>query len=359
MSEYADRLQRYRETCRRVLNGHGTRTAAELLADIPTDLGVDRYGSGGAVTALESEMRSVLGKPAVVFMPSGTMAQQIALRIHADRRNVRACGFHPTCHLELHEERAYARLHGLVAVPIGDPRDLITMRDLEGVTEPLAAVLFELPQREIGGRLPPWNELQEQIAFVRARGAAVHMDGARLWECTPYYAMSPAAICASFDTVYVSLYKGLGGLAGCCLAGEEDLIEEARTWRRRHGGTLFGLWPLAASGLAGLRKRLPLMPQYVAHAQAIAGRLRALPGVEVVPDPPQTTMMHLHLRVSEASFLKAAVRLAEEESIFTWGGTMPGAAPSTRVVELTVGDSTLRFTADEVASILKTLTASS
>lgn len=350
--EDPDDLEPFRWTCERALTWHGNRKAAELLAEIPADLGVDRYGAGGAVEALEAKIRAVLGKPAAVFMPSGTMAQQIALRIHADRRGCRTIAFHPTCHLELHEDKAYQRLHGLVGVEIGGARELITLADLRAVREPLAAVLFELPQREIGGRLPAWADLEEQVALVRARGAAVHLDGARLWECTPFYGRPPAALAALFDTVYVSLYKGLGGLAGCCLAGEEEVIAEARSWRRRHGGTLFGMWPSAASGLAALRQRLPLMPRYFEHAGAIAQALRGLRGVEVVPDPPQTPMMHLHLRVEEKAFRRAARRIAIEQGIFTWAGSVAGATPSVRVVEFTVGDATLAFTPAEVAALV-------
>lgn len=357
MSKYAEQLQQYRWHCKRALNGHGNKSAAELLDAIPRDLSVDRYGEGGAVAALEEEICTVLGKPAALFMVSGTMAQQIALRIHADRRNIRSVAFHPTCHLEIHEEKAYSRLHDLEGMTVGNARELISLADLQGVRERLGAVLFELPQREIGGLLPAWNDLEEQIAYVRSTGAAVHMDGARLWECTPFYERSPAEIAALFDTVYVSFYKGLGGLAGCCLAGEEDVIAEARVWRRRHGGTLFGMWPNAASGLAGLRKRLPLMPQYVQRAREIAERLRDLPNVEIVPDPPQTPMMHLHLKVEENAFLQAAVEIAESEGIFTWPGTSPGLTPSTRVIEFTVGDATLAFTADEVAALIGRLVA--
>jgi threonine aldolase len=349
-------LESLRWTCERALNWHGNRSAAELLAEIPSDLGIDRYGAGGAVAALEEEVRVVLGKPAVVFMPSGTMAQQIAIRVHADKRGVRAFGFHPTAHLELHEDKAYQRVHGLVGVPIGDARRLLTIEDLSGLHEPLAAVLFELPQREIGGRLPEWEDLEQQVAFVRERGAAVHLDGARIWECTPYYGKAPADIAALFDTVYVSLYKGLGGLAGCCLAGDEEVIEQARAWRTRHGGTLFALWPYAASGLAALRKRLPMMPRYYEHARAIADALRANEKIEIVPDPPQTPMMHLHMRVEEEAFLDAARRLATEQGLFTWPGTSPSGTPSVRVAELTVGDATLTFAPSEVAKILEQLT---
>jgi threonine aldolase len=353
----SDNPEQYRATCTRWLNGHGPSTAAGILSSIPTDLGIDRYGAGGAVEALEKEICKILGKPAAVFMPSGTMAQQIALRIHADRRNTRAVAWHPTCHLDIHEDKAYQRLHGLIGVTAGSPRRLITLDELRAVPEPLAAVLFELPQREIGGLLPAWDELRKQVEYARSRGAAVHMDGARLWESTPFYGKTPAKVAALFDTVYVSFYKGVGALPGCCLAGEEDVIDEARAWRKRHGGTLFGMWPNAASALAGLKKRLPLMPRYVKHACRIAGKLRAMPSVEVTPDPPHTNMMHLYLRVEEKALKAAAARIARERGIFTWPESAPGQGARTRVLELTVGDSTLTFKAQEVAGLIAELVA--
>ena len=351
----ADDLERYRAGCTRFLAGHGHRTAAGMLASIPTDLGLDRYGEGGAVEALEAEIRKVLGKPAAVFMPSGTLAQQAALRVHADRRARRCVAFHPTCHLEIHEDKAYQRLHGLVGVAVGNPRTLMTLEDLRAVKEPLAAVLFELPQREIGGQLPPWSELRKQVAHARQRGAAVHLDGARLWESTPFYGKTPRQVARLFDTVYVSFYKGLGGLAGSCLAGEEDVIAEARAWRKRHGGTLFGMWPNAASALAGLKLRLPRMPRYVAHAKAIASRLHGIPGIEVLPDPPQTNMMHLYLRVKDGAFRAAACRIARERGVFTFPASRPGPTPAVRMVEFTVGDATLAFKPKEAAEVIAEL----
>jgi threonine aldolase len=357
MAKPTDDLDHYRARCTRFLGGHGNLSASDLLGTIAADTGKDHYGVGGAVDALEAEVRRVLGKPAAAFMPSGTMAQQIALRIHADRRNTRVVAFHPTCHLEIHEDKAYQRLHDLVGVKVGNPHALMTLADLEAVKDRLAAVLFELPQRELGGVLPAWKDLEAQIHHVRKRGAAVHLDGARLWESTPFYKKTPAKVAALFDTVYVSFYKGLGGLAGACLAGPEDLIDEARAWRKRHGGTLFGMWPNAAAALAGLRKRLPLMPRYFEHAQAIAEKLRAVPGVEVLPDPPHTNMMRLLLRVDEKGLRAAACRIAHERGVYTFKWSGPGQSAAVRMVELSVGDATLAFKPREVADIIGELVA--
>lgn len=354
-----DERRALREGCDHALQDHGLRKAADMLAELATlsadDLTIDEYGDGGAVAILESEVRELLGKPAAVFMPSGTMAQQIALRIHADRTNRRVVAFHPTCHLELHEDKAYQRLHGLVGLTLGNGRELLTLADIEAVREPLAALLIELPQREIGGRLPAWDDLVAQVAHVRERGAAVHLDGARLWESGPFYGRALSEVAALFDSVYVSFYKGLGGLAGSMLLGDDDLIAEARAWRSRHGGTLYQLWPYAAAGLAGLRLRLPRMDAYVAHAQAIAAALSGMEGVQVVPDPPQTPMMHLHLRTTAADVTAGVRRIATEQRMWTWGGSSPTDTPGIRRVELRVGDATLELTPDEVASNVRAL----
>jgi threonine aldolase len=154
--------------------------------------------------------------------------------------------------------------------------------------------------------------------------------------------------------VYVSFYKQLGGLAGACVAGPEDVVAEVREWRRRHGGTLYGLWPLAASGLNGLRVRLPRIPAYRQRALLIAAALRVMQGVEILPDPPQTTMMHLFVR-REAGPLKAAVvRLAREEGIWALS-FRPSDVPGVQRAELEVGDATLQFSPEEFRDIIERL----
>ena len=341
--------------CERFLNGHGPRRARDLLATIPDDTEVDYYGAGGVVADLEREVATLLGKPAAIFLPSGTMAQQIVLRIHAEARGRRSVAFHPACHLDSHEERGYQLLHGLFAIPVGPRYEPLTVTALERVHEPVGALVVELPQRDLGGVLPTWRELNAQVAWARERGAATHLDGARLWESTSYYRRSPAQIAALFDSVYVSFYKGLGGITGCCVAGERDLIDEVGTWRTRHGGRLFGLWPYAASARTVLATRLPLMGRYYRHARAIAAALEDLRGVEVVPASVQTSMMHLRLAVSVDELHSRALAIARTNRISTFPRVFVSDGARAQRVEFSVGDATLLFTPSEVRSLVERL----
>ena len=347
-----------RGQCTAFLAGHGPAAPAAMLAGIPADTVPDRYGDGGVVAELEAEVAGLLGQPAAVFLPSGTMAQQSVLRVHADRRQRRTVVFHPMCHLDQHEGQAFARLHGLTGRRAGHPDRLMTIGDLAGIGEPPAALLIELPQRDLGGQQPDREDLQAQVDWARGRGAAVHLDGARLWESAAGYGRSPADIAALFDTVYVSFYKGIGALAGCCVAGPADILAEVREWRQRMGGTLFGLWPNAASALSCLRRRLPLMPAYLSHARQIAAALRGVPGVRVIPDPPQVPMMHLLLDTTQDGFTAAARRVAAEQQIWTWASATVTADPGVQRVELSVGDATCALPPEQVRDIIVALAAS-
>lgn len=347
-----------RDQCTRFLHGHGPVRAAALLATIPADTQPDTYGHGGVVADLEAEISRLLGKPAAVFLPSGIMAQQAVLRVHADARQRHTVIWHPMCHLARHEDQAYQRLHGLVGRPAGDQNRLLALEDLTSIAEPPAALLLELPQRDLGGQQPAWEDLCAQTGWARDRGAAVHLDGARLWESAAGYERPPAEIAALFDTIYVSFYKGVGALAGCCAAGPEDVIAQVRDWRKRMGGTMYGLWPNAASALSCLTGRLPKFPGYLQHARAIATALTAVTGVTVVPDPPQVPMMHLLLRVRKDDYAAAVRRLAAEQGIWLSPGSAPTADPAVQRVELSVGDATLEFAATEVAAIFAALTGS-
>jgi threonine aldolase len=292
-------------------------------------------------------------------MPSGTMAQQIALRVHADRRNRRTVLYHPQCHLAVHELGAAERLHGLHGRAVGDRNRLISIDDLRAtadgpapIAEAPAALLLELPQRDLGGQLPAWDELVGQVDWAHSVGAAAHLDGARLWQCGSFYDRPLDAIAALFDTVYVSFYKDIGAFAGAAVAGPADVIAEAREWQQRHGGRLYSLWPHAASALAGLRARLPRMPAYRAQALALADALRDLPGLQLVPDPPHASMFHVVLHRDADALQESALRLAKEEGICTWGRFQATEVPGVSRAELSVGDATLEWTPAEFREVI-------
>jgi threonine aldolase len=354
------KLEVLAESCTRFLFGHGRRSADELLATIAPGTVIDYYGIGGVVTELEHEVASLLGKDAALFLPTGTMAQQATLRVHADRRASRSVAFHPACHMETNEERGYQRLHGLFGVPVGPRDEPLSSATLGQVHEPIAALLLELPQRALGGTLPLWKELVAQVTWAHERGAAVHLDGARLWDATPFYKAkhrkSLADIAGLFDTVYVSFYKGLGGIAGCCVAGDADVIEELSVWRTRHGGRAFGLWPYAASALSALRTRLPRMPAYYRHALAIAEAVRDLPGVEVLPDPVQSPMMHLRFSVGHDALRERVVEIARTEKVWTFARPWASLGPRLHEFELHVGDATLQLSPAEIRDLFVRLT---
>jgi threonine aldolase len=352
-----DDLDALRDASDRALGGHGPQRAAALLATIPPNTAVDRYGDGGVVAELEAEVAGILGFPAAVYLPSGTMAQQAVLRVHADRLGRRTVLFHHECHLHQHENQALERLQGLIGRPVGERSRLLTLADLSSVAEDPAALLLELPQRDLGGQQPPWDDLVAQVDWARARGAAVHLDGARLWEAAAGYGRPPAEIAGLFDTAYVSFYTGIGALAGCAVVGPPDAVAQVREWRQRMGGTLFGLWPGAASALTCLRRRLPLMPGYLDRAREIAAAVRDLPGVTVVPDPPQTPMLHLLLRTGADEFAAAARRLAVG-GLWTWPKAVTTEDPDAVRVELSVGDATMALELDEIRTAIATLAGS-
>jgi threonine aldolase len=314
----------------------------------------DHYGREGFVTELEKEVAELLGKEAAVFMPSGTMAQPIALRLWADESGVKTVAFHPTCHLELHEHFGYRELHGLSARLLGDKDRLLTLEDLQNVREPISTLLIELPQREIGGRLPTWDELDAICREAKSRGTKLHLDGARLWECGPYYQRPYAEICAPFDSVYVSFYKILDGLPGAILAGPASFVQDARVWQRRQGGNLFQQSANAISAKIGIDRHLPKMASYVAKAAEVAEILAAMPGVQVVPEKPPTNMMHLHFQGEPETLLQRAMEIAQEDQV-----ALIAYLTAEGKTEISIGQAALELSAEEIRRLFEKLLGSS
>lgn len=346
--------------CHRRLSGHGEITPADWLRQAADAVKADRrdmYGAGGDVEALETEVKELLGKPAAVFMPSGIMAQQAALRSWCDRSGKDAVAVHGMSHLVVHELSALTEMHRIrMQILTNEPRPS-TVDDLAEISEPLAAVCLELPLRDAGFLLPEWDDLAALSEAARARGAAVHVDGARLWESQPYYDRSFAEIAALADSVYVSFYKGLGGMAGAVIAGPEDLIDEARRWQRRHGGQLFTLLPYAVLARYGLNTFLPHMRDYYERAVALADGFMQLDGVRILPAPPQTNSFRVLVDVPDDALQEAELHQMEEErtAVAFWHAA---AVPGWSYTEVVVGDATMQWdVSSQVAAVAALLDA--
>ncbi|MFJ5725906.1 threonine aldolase family protein [Streptomyces sp. NPDC093149] len=319
------------------------------------DRPADIYGDG-VVAELEGRIAGLLGTEAAAFFPTGTMAQQVALRCWAGRTGDPTVALHPLAHPEVHERGALGAVSGLRTVhPTSEPR-LPTAREIQDFAEPFGTLMLELPLRDAGFVLPTWEELEAVVAAARERDAVVHFDGARLWECASHFGRELPEIAALADSVYVSFYKTLGGISGAALAGPESLIEEARTWRHRYGGQLFQQFPAALAALIGLDRELPSLPSYVAQAKVVAAALAeglSAAGAgwfRVHPEPPHTHQFQVWLPYEADVLTEAAVRQAEETGVALFRNWYPAAAgpPGVSFTEVTVGREGLEWTAQDV-----------
>jgi threonine aldolase len=218
--------------------------------------------------------------------------------------------------------------------------------------------VLELPAREIGGQLPAWEELTAFCTKARDEGIALHMDGARLWQCAPFYQRTLAEIADLFDTVYVSFYKDLGAPAGAALTGTKVVIDEARVWQIRHGGRLFTAYPFLIAAERGLDEVLPRMPEFVARATELAAALGALDEVEILPNPPQTAMFHLLVHRELERLNEAALDIAERTSTFI-GYFAATEIPGVQTTELTVGAASFQVAVDEARELYSELLSTS
>jgi threonine aldolase len=323
--------------------------ALQALADAaPDEDTFDHYGAGAIVKELERDVAALLGKEAAVFCTSGKAAQLSALRVHADARARTVVAAHPRSHIVEDEDDAIGTLYGLRVARTGSLFEPFTLAELQAVHEPLAAVVVELPLRRTGFRVPPWDELVAIAEHAHDIGAAFHLDGARLWETAPGYGKSLAEIAALADTVYVSFYKGLGGLAGAALVGDVPAIVAARTWIGRAGATLYRMYPYALAAHEGLGTELPRMPEYHARAVEIAAALCDIPGVAVSANPPASNAFAVYLDGEGEVLLAARDAVAEKHGLVLFENLARTVNPRSGFFELNVGPNTMELNVSEI-----------
>jgi threonine aldolase len=348
-----------RNQCTKFLSNHRPRSMRQwfehLANAVEPGLMPDQYGEGEAVQALERDVAGLLAKPAASFMSKGIIAQQAALRVWIDRSNRPIVAVHPKCHIAIDERDAVERLHPVALARLGDDFQPFTAADLEAAGEVFGAVVVELPLRRAGYKLPDWDALVAISDWCRGHSVPLHIDGARLWEAQPFYGKTLAEIAALADSVYVSFYKGLGGLAGCALIGGERFVSAARVWQTRHGGFLPSAPAEIVSARAGLRHHLPRMRLYVERALALAAVLDAVPGLRVVPSPPQTNAFQLYLPAAPAALDSAHQVLAQAERRWLFGRFAPTGRPDQAMAEISIGDAAEDWTDAEIAEAVTKL----
>lgn len=317
MANHNDLAIAYKQTSKQ-LGGNGFRTVQvlkEAFGQVESHLESDMYGQGAIIEAFENKMSNYLGKEKAVFFPSGTMAQQIALRIWCDQKNVKRVAYHPLSHLEIHEEDGLKKLHLIEPILLGNQDRVITLEDVIGLKEDISCLLLELPQREIGGQLPDYETLEAISKYCHEKGIKLHLDGARLFEVLPFYKKTAAEISSLFDSVYVSVYKGIGGIAGAILAGDQSFMEKSIVWKRRHGGDLISLYPYVVSADYYFNQRVEKMEQYYQDAKELASLFNQCDGVSTKPLQPVSNMFHVQINRSKEEMTQILITIMEETRI--------------------------------------------
>ena len=312
----------------------------------------DTYGDSGAVTRLERRCAELLAKPAARFFIKGMMAQACAMTVHAEARRTRNIVIHAKSHIALDEADSIERVAGLTTIRLGSS-DPFTVADLKAVTEPIGAVVVELPLRRSGFLLPPLDDLRAISAWCRGQGVPLHFDGARLWEAAAAYDLPLADLAALADSVYVSFYKGLGGLGGAMLLGDPAFMAATEVWKHRHSGNVFTVFPYALSALDGMDRYLPRMGDFVARAKALAEALADIPGLIVNPATPHAHAFQLIARGDPADFAERNRQFAHEHGVWLFNAFAPAPLHGHTLMEINIGDASDHWSVDEARDWLR------
>jgi threonine aldolase len=252
-------------------------TPAMREAMARAEVGDDVYGEDPTVNRLEEQVAAILGKEAAVFVPSGTMGNQIALQIHTRRGDEVIVG--ENAHLAADESGAGAAWAGVQFRAAGRG-GLFSAEELSAALhEPdihyprQSLVTLENPSNRAGGRIYPVEEVRAIAAVARAWRLRLHLDGARLWNAEAATGVPAAELAAPFDTVNVCFSKGLGAPVGSALSGTRDAIHAARHYRKMFGGGMRQAGVLAAAALHALAHHRARLAEDHAHAKRIEAAL--------------------------------------------------------------------------------------
>lgn len=278
------------------------------------EVGDDVYGEDPTVNHLEAKTASLLGKEAGLFVSSGTQSNLLAILAQCQRGDEYLVG--QQAHAYLFEGGGAAVLGSVQPQPIElDERGMYDLATLEAAIK-IQPSMYHLAHSKLlcventfDGKVLPSSYVQEVQTIARNHDLALHLDGARMWNAAVDSKRSPAEVADGFDTVSVCLSKGLGAPIGSVLVGSEQVVEEARRWRKMLGSGTRQAGILAAAGIYALDNNLDRMAEDHANSAHLAQGLASLPGVTV--DGPHTNMQFVTFEGIDTTIL--ASKLAEQD----------------------------------------------
>lgn len=238
------------------------------------------------VEQLQALTAEILGKEAAIFMPSGSMTNQIAVRIHCKPGDEFLC--EEGCHIYNYEQAAFAQLSGLVARTVPGRNNLLDVEQLRGLIRPhnehmvrTRLVCLENTHNRGGGRVHPYDQVVEICDWAEQQGLRRHLDGARLFNAVAATGVAADQWAEKFETVSICFSKGLGAPVGSALAGSAEMIREARRHRKLFGGGMRQAGVIAAGALYGLQHNRERLKDDHANAQVLANAVEQAEGVSL------------------------------------------------------------------------------
>jgi threonine aldolase len=283
-------------------------TAAMRRAMAEAVVGDDVYGEDPTVARLERRVAELAGKEAGLFVPSGTMSNQMALATHTQRGQEVIVP--ADAHIYEYELGAMAVIAGvvprIVPAPLGvpDPADVRRAVTRSKHQAPTGLVTLENTHNRAGGTIVPLEIARAVGAVAREEGLPYHLDGARAWNAAVALGVSLAEVCAPFDSVSVCLSKGLGAPVGSLLLGSRPFIDAAHRYRKLLGGGMRQVGVLAAAGLVAVDTMIERLAVDHARARAFAEAVADAPGVRVALAAVQTNMVYVQV-ADAAAFARA------------------------------------------------------
>jgi len=261
-------------------------TPAMRQAIANAEVGDDVYGEDPTVNALEARVAEILGKEAAVFMPTGTMTNQVAIRAHTEPGD--EIILDAATHTFFIESGGPAARSGVMCRLIPTPRGIFSADDVRGLLRPrnehyphTKLVCVENTHNLGGGTVWPIEAVREVTAAAREAGLKAHLDGARVWNACTAAGISESEYARHFDSVSVCFSKGLGAPAGSALAGSAEFIRRARRFRKMFGGGMRQAGILAAGGLYALEHHRDRLKDDHANARLLAEGLAEMDGIEI------------------------------------------------------------------------------